>query len=61
MFWYPHIKDGDAVLDIGCNDGTLLNSYRKKGIYKISRVFTANVIVQQALDILGACLFGLGA
>ena len=30
-----HLKDGDTVLDIGCNDGTLLNSYITKGIYKI--------------------------
>jgi SAM-dependent methyltransferase len=26
---------GDAVLDIGCNDGTLLHSYQSKGIYRI--------------------------
>jgi NDP-4-keto-2,6-dideoxyhexose 3-C-methyltransferase len=30
-----HLKPGDAVLDIGCNDGTLLASYRTGGIYKI--------------------------
>jgi NDP-4-keto-2,6-dideoxyhexose 3-C-methyltransferase len=30
-----HLNPGDAVLDIGCNDGTLLNSYSTKGIYKI--------------------------
>ena len=26
------LKEGDMVLDIGCNDGTLLRSYSKKGI-----------------------------
>jgi NDP-4-keto-2,6-dideoxyhexose 3-C-methyltransferase len=26
------LKKGDMALDIGCNDGTLLRSYRKKGI-----------------------------
>lgn len=30
-----HLNAGDAVLDIGCNDGTLLHSYNTKGIYKI--------------------------
>jgi len=30
-----HLKDGDSVLDIGCNDGTLLDSYRTRGIYKV--------------------------
>jgi len=30
-----NIKAGDAVLDIGCNDGTLLSSYRTKGIFRI--------------------------
>lgn len=30
-----HLKEGDAVLDIGCNDGTLLGSYTVPGIYKI--------------------------
>ena len=30
-----HLKAGDAVLDIGCNDGTLLGSYQTSGIYKI--------------------------
>jgi SAM-dependent methyltransferase len=29
-----HLKAGDAVLDIGCNDGTLLASYRTGGLYK---------------------------
>jgi SAM-dependent methyltransferase len=30
-----HLKENDAVLDIGCNDGTLLASYETRGIYKI--------------------------
>ena len=29
------LQNNDAVLDIGCNDGTLLASYRTPGIYKI--------------------------
>ncbi len=30
-----HLKAGDSVLDIGCNDGTLLASYRTQGIRRI--------------------------
>ena len=30
-----HLNKGDAVLDIASNDGTLLNSYKKKGIVKV--------------------------
>jgi NDP-4-keto-2,6-dideoxyhexose 3-C-methyltransferase len=30
-----HLKDGESVLDIGCNDGTLLSSYKTKGIFRI--------------------------
>lgn len=33
--WLAHLGDGDSVLDIGCNDGTLLASYKTGGIYKI--------------------------
>jgi NDP-4-keto-2,6-dideoxyhexose 3-C-methyltransferase len=29
------LKAGDSVLDIGCNDGTLLGSYTVPGLYKI--------------------------
>ena len=29
------LKEGDSVLDIGCNDGTLLGSYAVPGLYKI--------------------------
>jgi len=30
-----HLKEGDAVVDIGCNDGTLLAMYRTGGIRKV--------------------------
>src|SRR5712692_5955434 len=30
-----HLGPGDAVLDVGCNDGTLLASYATPRIYKI--------------------------
>ena len=30
-----HLQAGDAVLDIGCNDGTLLSSYTVPGVYKV--------------------------
>ena len=30
-----HLQSGDTVLDIGCNDGTLLSSYKTSGIYRI--------------------------
>lgn len=30
-----NLTAGDAVLDIGCNDGTLLSSYRTEGIFRI--------------------------
>jgi len=30
-----HLQPGDAVLDIGCNDGTLLAAYRTGGIRRI--------------------------
>lgn len=30
-----NLQAGEAVLDIGCNDGTLLASYRTPGIYRI--------------------------
>src|SRR5437868_9322330 len=29
------LQAGDSVLDIGCNDGTLLGSYQVPGLYKI--------------------------
>lgn len=30
-----HLQEGDSVLDIGCNDGTLLASYKTGGVHKI--------------------------
>ena len=30
-----HLQAGDCVLDVGCNDGTLLASYETQGIFKI--------------------------
>ena len=30
-----HLHKGDAVLDIGCNDGTLLKAYKTEGLFKI--------------------------
>ena len=30
-----HLPEGAKVLDIGCNDGTLLASYKTKGIFRI--------------------------
>jgi len=30
-----HLREGDSVLDIGCNDGTLLDSYKTDNVYKI--------------------------
>jgi NDP-4-keto-2,6-dideoxyhexose 3-C-methyltransferase len=30
-----HLSAGDTVLDIGCNDGTLLASYNTAGLYRI--------------------------
>jgi hypothetical protein len=29
------LKAGDSVLDIGCNDGTLLSSYKVPGLYRV--------------------------
>lgn len=30
-----HLRESDTVLDIGCNDGTLLSSYKAGGIYRV--------------------------
>jgi SAM-dependent methyltransferase len=30
-----HLKEGDTVLDIGCNDGTLLAAYKTGGVFKV--------------------------
>jgi SAM-dependent methyltransferase len=38
------LKAGDLVLDIGCNDGTLLKSYRTEGIKRLG-IDPSNVVV----------------
>jgi SAM-dependent methyltransferase len=30
-----HLKEGESVVDIGCNDGTLLGAYKTGNVYKI--------------------------
>ena len=30
-----HLSEGDVVLDVGCNDGTLLAAYKTGGVFKI--------------------------
>ncbi len=30
-----HLREGDMVLDVGCNDGTLLASYKTGGLYRV--------------------------
>ncbi|MBC8549041.1 MAG: methyltransferase domain-containing protein [Candidatus Brocadiales bacterium] len=40
-----HLQDGDAVLDIGCNDGTLLSMYQTNGIYKIGIDPAKNIVL----------------
>lgn len=40
-----HLKKGDCVLDIGCNDGTLLHAYNTDGLFKIG-IDPANNMVQ---------------
>lgn len=32
------LKSGDVVLDIGCNDGTLLNFYKNKNIHRFGLI-----------------------
>ncbi|MCL4786989.1 MAG: methyltransferase domain-containing protein [Verrucomicrobia bacterium] len=38
------LQAGDLVVDIGCNDGTLLNSYRTKGLRKLGIDPATNII-----------------
>jgi SAM-dependent methyltransferase len=40
-----HLNTGDSVLDIGCNDGTLLASYKTGGLYKIGFDPAENMVV----------------
>lgn len=52
-----HLKPGDAVLDIGCNDGTLLESYKTHGIYKIG-VDPAENLAQYSIEIANKLVVG---
>src|SRR4028118_570 len=38
------LKNGDTVLDIGCNDGTLLCSYQTQGIDKLGLDPASNIV-----------------
>ena len=35
LYWRQHVKKGDTVLDIGANDGTLLNFFKKDNFVTI--------------------------
>lgn len=59
-----HLGEGDAVLDIGCNDGTLLASYKTGGIYKIGAdpaenlaALSRKVVDKVIIDFFGAEAF----
>ncbi len=41
-----HLKEGDVVLDIGCNDGTLLASYKTGNITKIGVDPAENIVIK---------------
>lgn len=43
------LKKGDIVLDIGCNDGTLLRSYRKKGLKRVGFDPAKNLVPEARL------------
>jgi len=48
------LKPGDTVLDIGCNDGTLLCSYQTTGIHRIGIDPSTNVLAharEKGLDV----------
>lgn len=40
-----NLRSSDSVLDIGCNDGTLLGSYKTAGIYRIGFDPAENLVV----------------
>jgi len=44
------LSSGDIVLDIGCNDGTLLNSYKTEGLDKVG-FDPANNVVEAAKEL----------
>lgn len=59
-----HLKAADVVLDIGCNDGTLLDSYQTPGIYKIGfdpaenlAVFSRKVANKVVVELFEAAAF----
>lgn len=59
-----HFQAGDTVLDIGCNDGTLLASYETVGLYKIGfdpaenlASFSRQVADNVVTDFFGAEIF----
>jgi len=43
------LKDGDIVLDIGCNDGTLLEAYKSKRLHRLG-IDPANNVTKSAVD-----------
>jgi NDP-4-keto-2,6-dideoxyhexose 3-C-methyltransferase len=59
-----HLQPGDTVLDIGCNDGTLLASYRTAGIYRVGfdparnlTEFSSKVADKVVVDVFNAQAF----
>ena len=59
-----HLQPGDAVLDIGCNDGTLLASYATEGIFRVGfdpaenlAVFSRKVADKVIVDFFNAGAF----
>jgi hypothetical protein len=58
-----HLHEGEAVLDIGCNDGTLLGSYRTPGIYRIGFDPARNLATYSSkiADTLVSTFFSAGA
>jgi len=54
-----HLRERDAVLDIGCNDGTLLASYKTGGIFRIGFDPAENLapLSRQVLDKLVVSFF----
>ncbi|HEV8573990.1 MAG TPA: class I SAM-dependent methyltransferase [Dehalococcoidia bacterium] len=58
------LHSGDTVLDIGCNDGTLLSSYQTKGIFRVGidpaenmAAHSRKVVDKVVTEFFGASLF----